>query len=369
MTDRGSLIGETEMESAMSCERITCLVPTHNRPQFLRRFFHFYGQFPPGFSFSVIDSSGPSAAAENLAAIERWKGELEIEYRHVDLNFIDKCAHGLEQVRTPFAVLCADDDLVFPDAIRRCVDFLENEQGYASAIGRNTALYVTPPRWSCMVHQGYSIEDDRPFDRCFRMADYWFSNFYAVHRTGILRDIFRITAASTDSRLTLHVPEMLLSQLSVLRGRVRVLPLMYSLLEGHETNSSAVTRTGVQPEAELLYQRFKRCLTEQFEQVGIDRADAERFIDDSYGFFRDPNVASRRRRRSTVQQMWRLVRKITDLTLDSLWMNYRGRSAIKRLLRASDFAECGPILRTAIQLVRDFPHGIPADHALLKRCA
>lgn len=353
----------------MSNDRITCLIPTHNRPQFLRRFFHFYGQFPPGFSFTVVDSSGPSAAAENRAAIEYWKREIQIEYRHVDLNFVDKCAHGLEQIQTPFAVLCADDDLLFPDAIRRCVEFLTNEPGYASAIGRNTALYVTQPRWPCMVHQGYSIEDDRPFDRCFRMANYWFSHFYAVHRTEILRDIFRITAVSTDSRQPLHVPEMLLSQLSVLRGRVKVLPLMYSLLEGHDTNSSAVMRTGVQPEAELLYQRFKRCLTEQFVQTGVDLATADRFIDESYGFFREPNVASRRRRRSTVEQMRRLVRKITDLTLGTLWTNYRGRSPIKRLIRSSDFSECGSILQTAIQLVRDFPHGIPADHALLKRCA
>lgn len=353
----------------MPHERITCVVPTHNRPQFLRRFFHFYGQFPPGFSFSVIDSSNPSAAAENLAAIQRWRGELEIEYRHVDLNFVDKCTHGLERVPTPFAVLCADDDLLFPDAIRRCVDFLEHEPGYASAIGRNTALYVAQPRWSCMVHQGYSIEDDRPFDRCFRMADYWFSNFYAVHRTEILRDIFRITADNTDSRLTLHVPEMLLSQLSVLRGKLKVLPLMYSLLEGHDTNSSAVTRKGVQPEAERLYHRFKQCLTEQFEQTGVDRAEAERFIDDSYGFFRDPHVATRQRRRSIVEQMRRSVRKFTELALDHLRVKHSGRSAIKRLIRGSDFAECGPILQTAIQLVRDFPHGIPADHALLKHCA
>ena len=350
-------------------DRITCLVPTHNRPQFLRRFFHFYGQFPPGFSFSVVDSSGPSAAAENLAVIERWKPVLEIEYRHLDLNLVDKCAHRLEQVQTPFTVLCADDDLLFPDAIRRCVEFLEHEPGCASATGRNTALYVKQRRWSCMVYQGYSIEDDRPFDRCFRMADYWFSNFYAVHRTEILRDIFRITAANTDSRLTLHVPEILLSQLSVLCGRVKVLPLIYSLLEDHGANSSAVTRTGVQPEAELLYQRFKRCLTEQFEQTGVDRADAERFIDESYGYFRNPNMANRRRRRSIVELTRRLARKITDQTLGCLWTNYRGRSAIKRWLRASDFAECGPILKIAIQLVRDFPHGIPSDHALLKRCA
>ena len=100
-----------------------------------------------------------------------------------------------------------------------------------------------------------------------------------------------------------------------------MLPLMYSLLEVHGPNYSALARTGVQPEAELLYQLFKRCLTELFEQTGVNRADAERFIDKSFGFFRNPNVASRRRRRSTVETIRRHARKITDPTLDHLWTN------------------------------------------------
>ena len=353
----------------MPHDRLTCVVPTHNRPHFLRRLLHFYTQFPPGFPFEIVDSSNPAAAAENISVVNGVRGGLQVNYRHFDLDAMEKCVEGLQSLSSPFTVLCADDDLLFPDAVWRCVEFLDNEPGYGSAIGRNADLSVVSPHWPCLVYQGYSIEDDRPFDRCIRLADYWFTNFYAVYRTESLRDTFQTAALNTDSRSTPHLTELLLSQLSVLRGRLKVLPLMYSLTEDHGKNNSRVTRTGVQPEAELLYQRFKRCFTEQLEQTGAVRADAERFIDDSYGFYRDPNVVGRRRRRSTVEQMRRLVRKTTDLTLGTLWTNYSGRSAIKRLLRASDYAECGPILQTAIQLVRDFPHGIPADLTLLKRGA
>ena len=316
-----------------------------------------------------MDSSDPSAAAENVAVVKDVPAGLQVSYRHVDLNSTDKCVEGLRSVTSPFVVFCADDDLLFPDAVWRCVEFLEGEPEYASAIGRNTGLDVTRPLWPCVVYQGYSIEAHRPIDRCRQMADYWFTNFYAVHRTETLHDIFQITATNMGSEQAPHLAEFLLSQLSVLRGRVKVLPLMYSLTEGHGTNASRVARTRVQPDAELHYRRFRQCLTEQLEQTGIDRIEAEQYIDDSYGHFRDPDVASRWRRKSIAEHAWRFAIKVSNLTLDYLGANHNGRSAIKRLLKSSDFVECGPVLRQAIQLVRNYPYGIPSDHAWLSRSA
>lgn len=353
----------------MSHERLTCVVPTHNRPHFLRRLLRFYGQFPPGFSFLVVDSSEPSAAAENLTAIQGSQRELDIEYRHLNLSFNDKCIRGLELVQTLFVVICADDDLLFPDAVWRCVEFLENEPGYASAMGRTAQLDAKLPRWCCTILKGYSIEDDEPLQRCRRMASLWFTNFYAVYRTETLRANFEITAANTDSRQSVHMPEMLMSQLSVLRGRVKVLPLMYSLLERHDTNTSGSHQIRVRLQAELHYQRFRKCLADQCEQAGISRADAERFIDDSYGFFRDTNLANRRRPRSTVERMRRFLRQITSLTLDFLGRDEKGGSAVSRLVRSRDLVGCEPIWHAAVQLISDFPQGIPSDHSTLERCA
>ncbi len=353
----------------MSHDRLTCVVPTHNRPHFLRRWLRFYTQFPPGFPFLIVDSSEPSAAAENLSAIESARRELVIEYRHHNLSFHDKCIRGLELVETPCVVICADDDLVFPDAARQCAEFLEREPGYASAMGRTAQLDTKLPRWCCTVLKGYSIEDDEPLQRCRRMASIWFTNFYAVYRTRTLLDSFRITAANTDFRHSVHMPEMLLTQLSVLRGRVKVLPLMYSLLERHATNTSGAQQVRVRPQAELHYERFRRCLADQCVQAGIGRAEAERFIDDSYGFFRNPNLENRRRPRSTVERIRRLLRQVIGMTGNFLGRDDQEGSTASRLVRARDVAGCEPIWHAAVKLIRDFPQGIPSDHAPLERCA
>ena len=189
----------------MCSERLTCLVPTHNRPHFLRRLLKFYAQFPPGYSFLIVDSSEPFAAAENRAAIAIARRDLQIEYRYFDSGFNDKCVCGLELVQTPCVVLCADDDLLFPDAARHCATFLESEPGYASAMGRTVQLDVNLPQWCCTILKGYSIEDDEPLQRCRRMASVWFTNFYAVYRTETLRDNFRIVAANADPGQSVHL--------------------------------------------------------------------------------------------------------------------------------------------------------------------
>ena len=341
-------------------------MPTHNRPHFLRRLLHFYGQFPSGFPFLVVDSSNPVAAAENREVIESIRGRVDIDYQHFDLNITDKCVRGLERVRSPFVVFCADDDYLFPDTVWRCVDVLENEPAFATAMGRTAQLNPKLPRWCCRVLKGYSIEHDLPFDRCRQLAANWFTNFYAVYRTTTMLDIFQITAANTNSSLNYHLPEMLFSQLSVLRGRVKVLPQMYSLMEKHDSNAGAAMRTGVRPQAESMYQRFKGCLADQFVLAGTVRAEAERFIDDEYGYFRETNLAIRRRPRSTAEVIGHFFAGIRE-KMAGLWGTDFNRH--RRFVRAGDLVGCESQWHAAVQLMRDFPQGIPSDHSTLKRCA
>jgi len=353
----------------MSHGKLTCVIPTHNRPHFLRRLLHFYQQFPLGDPFLIVDSSAPSAAAENVDIIQGVRTSLNVDYRHLDLNIIEKCAEGLRKVTTPLVVFCADDDFLLPDAVGQCVDFLWDHPEFGSAIGRMAAINVMHSYSPCIVHQGYSIEDDRPIDRCRKMADFWFTNFYGVHRTESLYDNFRLTAASTDSRKTPHLAEQMLSLLSVINGRVKVLPVISSVVECHGKNSSMTTRLGVQTEGEELYLRFRDCVSTQLEQAGVDRVEVEQFLDTSYGHFRDPNIAKRRRRRSIVEHARRFVMKASTLVLDSLGGNHNRQIPVKRLLRSSDYASAGPSLRQAQQLIWEFPHGMPGDPQTSKRCA
>lgn len=345
-------------------DQLTCVVPTHNRPCFLRRLLRFYRQFPPSFSIQVIDSSVPSAALENLAVIDGVRGCLKIGYRHFDLNIVKKCAEGLELVRSPFVVLCADDDFLFPEATLRCAEFLESEPSFSSAMGRSATLNVGFPSRRCKIRRGYSIHDNRPLDRCHKMAAHWFTNFYAVYRTEILVNNFRLVAANSDPTQSVHISEMLLSQLSVLRGGIKVLPLMYSLSEVHDSNFGSERVLLEQSQAELLFQRFKDCLLDQFVNAGIERKDGERLIDDSYSFYSKPGLAHRCR--SLPGRLRDFAVEIVDRAADCLWTDMTRR---RRYVRTSDIKGSESIWHFATQLMREFPQGIPSDQVTLRDCA
>ena len=350
----------------MSSSFVTCLVPTHNRPPFLRRLLRFYSQFPPGVAISVVDSSRPAAAAENVAAINGSSRKLSVGYQHFDLDFIGKCVRALEQVETPFTVFCADDDFLFPDAVRQCTEFMIDNPNYASAMGRTAQINPKLPRWCSRVLRGYSIENEQPFERCRQLATHWFTNFYAVYRTETLLDNFRAAAASTDSSLYYLVPEMLLSQLSALRGRIKVLPTMYSLMERHGTNAGAGMRVGIREQAESQFQRFKECLAGQFVRAGIEGVEAERYIDDQFGFFREPDQAARRRPRSISEVAGHFLDSFRE-KLVGIWEPNFNRH--RRFVRAGDLVGCEPVWHAAVQLMCDFPQGIPAESSTVKRCA
>ena len=342
----------------MSDESITCLVPTHNRPHFLRRLLRFYTTFPPGFPFLVVDSSHAAAASENVSAIHDARESLQIEYRHVDMNIIDKSILGLQGISTQFVVFCADDDLFFPDAIGPCVEFLKQSPQYSAALGKTAQISPTRPirpARQLQVLRGYSIEQDRPIDRCRQMISQIFSSFYAVYRTECLLGNFQLTAANTDAQLNVYGPEMMLSQMSVLRGKIKVLPQMYSIRERHEDNLGSTVRNGVQPEAESLFQRFKACLAGQLMQSGVDRAEAEQFLDERFGFFRDPHFGTRRRRRSALELVRQTYHGIVDRLADQVW---RDQARYTRQLGPRDLAGCGPAWQTAVELIREYPQGM-----------
>jgi glycosyltransferase domain-containing protein len=328
----------------------------------LRRWLHFYGRFPPGFGIVIADSSAPEVAAENarLVATAQAQG-LAVEHRPLNLDFMSKCLVALEQTESPWVTLCADDDFLFPEAVKQCADFLERQPGYVSAQGSTALLYPERRRFGCMRLKGFNVEESVPYERCRRLAGNFFSNFYSVYRREELTRNFRLATANTDSRLTYTLPEMLLSQLSALQGRIKVLPGMHLLMERHPTNAGYLGRTGVRPQAEALYQRFRYCLVTELVATGLPSTTAEHYVDETFGYFREPSLKHRSRRRSPGDKVAHLVRSVTERVQDAF---YPDQVRHRRLIRRSDYAGSEAIWAAAVKLMRTYPDGIPAGVAI-----
>jgi len=339
---------------------LTCVVPTHNRPQFLGRLLTFHRETAPPYPLLVADSSAAPQAGENLAAVQALGDESRASYRHQDCHLLDKLVLALETVCTPYVALCADDDFLMPSAVQRCVEFLTDNSDYASAMGRTVQFRLRRVAMRCQVIKGYSVEHDRPLDRCRAMAEQWFTNFYGVYRTEALLGNMRLAAQYTDSRRGYFLPEVFLSQLSVLSGRAKVFPFLYSVMEQHTSNAANAPRSGVRLQAEEQYLLFRTGLVRELHRAGIAEQASGEFVDRWYGHFRSPDLRVRARRESPMETAVRAVRGLGYRALGLAGIDL-GRH--RRRLRDADIRECREAWECASRLLTRLPQGIPARDA------
>lgn len=340
----------------MNAGSVTCLVPTHNRPHFLRRWLRFYQNFPPGFAVLVVDSSAPAAAAENQALVAAPGGAIAVSYLHLPFNFYQKLAQGLELVKTPYVTLCADDDIIMPDAVQRSADFLEQHPEYGSALGRTVKVYPRRRWFAFQRLKGYSIEHSDPLSRCRQMARNFFTNFYAVHRTTSLRSDFRLVAAGSDGTANDAVGEALLSQLSVIGGRVKLLPCLHLLIERHPA-MGGILYGGRWANVVEQFQMFRRSLVGELAASGVDRAVAEAYVDHQYHHFSDP-VNPRQWRQRTFPETLAYLLSSTGERLGDVF--HDGQARHRRPMARSDYAGSEVQWQAAIALMRQYPDGLPA---------
>ncbi len=344
----------------MNRDQITCLIPTYNRAALLRRLLYFNSQFSRDIPYLVLDSSDPQEAAENHSAVEVAQTVLRLDYRHYDQSYLEKCIDGLGQVRTPFVALCAEDDVLFPETVKKAVEFLQREPSFSSAMGKIASLDTTPRAWlrRPKILKGFSITNERPLDRCRQQNAISFTSFYAVHRRDdMLRDFHAVMHDAFGGSNADHLQEMSLTLLRALRGRLEVLSSLYSIRQIHTSNAAKAFWQGEVPDAEAWFQRFKHFITDQFVASGAERDEVERFIDERYGHLRD-SATYWKRRRPMSERIRRLGRGCVECMVD-LARTDRVRRA--RGVRSIDIAGCEKIWYAAVRLIREYPNGLPLD--------
>ena len=176
-----------------------------------------------------------------------------------------------------------------------------------------------------------------------------------------LRENFQITAANTDSGRTYFLPEMLLSQLSVLAGPVKYLPGIYSLRETHDSTCGYCQRVPDDAEQTTeLFQQFRSGLIEQLVRRGESRSAAERFVDRWYGYLSEPTVANRRANRPPSERLARFLRGTSQQVIAPFLTD---RVLRRRSLKRRDLVGQEAPWSLATNLMSTFPQGMTEDAA------
>ncbi|MBI3616041.1 MAG: TIGR00180 family glycosyltransferase [Candidatus Omnitrophica bacterium] len=223
--------------------KLTLLLPTENRSDFFARAVRYYRSLGLDCPFFVADSSSSECASRNEGMLqETSQGSFPIEYRRFpeQIPFMEKIDRMLEQVRTPFIVVGADDDFFVPGALRDSLRFLSGHPDYSGVSGE--ALL-------------FRLESDQPYGRfswidpypqksvemptaSSRLSTHFFdytTTWYSVQRTEALRHRIRRAAALP---LTNRLLELLTSGLTVVEGKFKKLDRLFLVRQSHSRMTS-----------------------------------------------------------------------------------------------------------------------------------
>jgi glycosyltransferase domain-containing protein len=201
----------------------TLIIPTHNRPRLFAGLLGYLETERADCPILVLDSSDPEAVAANRDRVAACSLPVEfLELTNVDSE--QKWHEGIQRVTTPFCALCADDDLVILNGVRRCLEVLRNNP--AAAVVQGYSFTFLPRAGGDMelnnvVYFSRSIEDKSPLNRLNSLFGQYQALTYGTFRTPVLQRIYNECRPVKSNLLR----ELLWSALTVLEGQAVRVPV------------------------------------------------------------------------------------------------------------------------------------------------
>jgi glycosyltransferase domain-containing protein len=279
---------------------LAILIPTYNRPLLLKRALQYLAGRRCAYPVFVADSSGQNSA--NLEVIAAVSDALNITYQHYNVDFYPKITQALNTIQTRYVVLCADDDFLIPNALGKCVDFLETHSDYAVVHGLEVVIsrIPQPPGILTRSYPQRTIDDESPITRLKNHLSSYTPTIYGVHRRNEMLDNFQRVSASTKDY---GFGEILETVLTLIDGKRRSLTGLYNVRENsgnaahHATKSVFLPGTLSTAEFNERYSSFRMAAAQALaEKEGISTGEAEASLHQAFKCYLD--FYARRQKRS-----------------------------------------------------------------------
>ena len=209
------------------CQHYTLVIPTHNRSKLLRKLVQFLGHKALPTAVKVLDSSRDEEQRENIHLCHHSPLNIEHVTFAPEIPFFEKLLDGLQGVSTQYVSLCADDDIVFPAAVKRCVEHLDCHTECAAAEGYSLFVFEKSPGYD-VIELNYgapSIDGQQPIKRFRQLLSNYQSPFYAVYRTSVLTESLRRAATTTPWCLS----ELTQAFTSATHGQIHRIECVYNV--------------------------------------------------------------------------------------------------------------------------------------------
>ncbi|MBU3929173.1 TIGR00180 family glycosyltransferase [bacterium] len=264
-------------------QQVTIIIPTLNRYSLLLRLLKYYKSHGISSRIIILDSSSHTMDSDELKDI---LDDDNVSYYRYDreIEYAEKLHKGVEKVVTPYCLFCGDDDFVIPMAVEECVNFLQRNSDYSVVHGQymQYELKASGEVYWSQAYPYKSLNSASPGERLVTyLSDYTIPTFYAVHRTGLLKRIWKERMENTSD---VYFGEILLAMITVICGKMKIMDRLYCVRSSephasnaHMDNMSDFIRQGVSDEK---YVNFKNCLIRfLLDKRAINEKEAGELID------------------------------------------------------------------------------------------
>ena len=203
--------------------KLTLICPSYNRQKFLKRSINYWSKT----KYRIIIADGSENGIDNT-----YLNHDNISYHHIKEGLVERILFLLNNIDTPYACLLGDDEFYIPSSLKKCIEFLENNKDYSSAIGRaigfkkkfeNVSFKEQYP-----LFYGRHLSDDSPIERLnYHFKNYQPSHCYAVTRSEIFKYAYK-EAISTQFDLY-AIWEIIFEFIVLSMGKSIVLPNLHWL--------------------------------------------------------------------------------------------------------------------------------------------
>ena len=219
------------------------IIPTYNRPDYLARILAYYNDCGKDFNIIVADSSSNDIKKINKKLISQIRNLdiLYVDKYSAEISFYFKFADIVNYVKEKYCVFCADDDFSITDGIKKSVDFLEKNNGFAAAHGKYVKFNLKinkekKQEISFMpIYPHKSITSDDAKTRLIVHLSNYYPTFYAVHRSHLLKEAYKEALKSKINPLLFG--ELLPSAITLIYGKIKSLNVLYAARDGNSVGT------------------------------------------------------------------------------------------------------------------------------------
>lgn len=277
--------------------KVAIIIPTMNRPDFVFRQFEFYELMNSPHPIYLSDSSNEENVEKLKNGIKKFK-KLNITYQWVPPGK-DPLYLILPLVKEKYCIQMGDDDIMIPETISECGDFLEEHPDYGTCMGKQINIRFRQEDnnkpFGIIAKQtvplGTSLEDE---NMLARIKEFWFSLGLVNSKPSIRNIAFMCwTVRSVEVEkairnitkhfsLMAHLMEFFASSTLAICGKFKVLDKLGYIMQvndnrhgfTHNLTINAVTAPNFSSQWEIVHKGF----TEIIRKMGKTEEESSNIV-------------------------------------------------------------------------------------------